>query len=132
MGYNLNFKEYGESVDLVLDQILLDSVETEDKMLKIVKEEAKKEIEYELLKLKRSGIDRPKGRPPMCDDVIATIEKDSWGNRKAKISGDKKTGTLWHLVNDGTLYAQATHFMDKAIARIDSKINAIWERMKMR
>ena len=51
----------------------------------------------------------------MADDVVIRTGKDKFGNKVVKIGGGKQTGTLWHIVNDGTFTAKPTHFMDNTI-----------------
>lgn len=61
----------------------------------------------------------------MSDDVVIKTGKDKYGYRFAKVQGGKQTGTLWHLVNDGTFSTSATHFMDNAISEVESEIEMI-------
>lgn len=61
----------------------------------------------------------------MADDVKITKRKDEFGERTVRVQGGKKTGTLWHLVNDGTYRSNATHFMDKALQEAEPEIQAI-------
>lgn len=61
----------------------------------------------------------------MADDVQITNKKDEFGERTIRVQGGKKTGTLWHLVNDGTYKSNATHFMDKAMQEAEPEIQAI-------
>ena len=61
----------------------------------------------------------------MADDVTIKTGKDKYGYRYAKVGGGKRTGTLWHIVNDGTYKNRATHFMDNAISQSESEVQAI-------
>lgn len=61
----------------------------------------------------------------MADDVTIRTVKDGWGDTVVKVSGGKKTGTLWHIVNDGTYRSRATHFMDKGMAEAEPEVLAI-------
>ena len=61
----------------------------------------------------------------MADDVSIRTVKDSFGDKVTKIQGGKKTGTLWHIVNDGNYNTGATHFMDKALQEAEQEIQAI-------
>ena len=58
----------------------------------------------------------------MADDVVIKTGKDKYGYRYAKVGGGKKTGTLWHIVNDGTYKNKATHFMDNVINETSSEV----------
>ena len=65
------------------------------------------------------------------DDVRTRKVKDKFGYDVMRISGSKKTGSKWHLVNDGTYKTAATHFMDNALNASDGEIEAIFdEEMK--
>jgi len=61
----------------------------------------------------------------MADDVKITKKKDEFGERTIRVQGGKKTGTLWHIVNDGTYRTNATHFMDKAMKEAEPEIQAV-------
>lgn len=61
----------------------------------------------------------------MADDVVIKTGKDKYGYRYAKVGGGKKTGTLWHIVNDGTYKNKATHFMDNVISETSSEVDGI-------
>ena len=61
----------------------------------------------------------------MADDVQIRTVKDEFGGSVVKVQGGKKTGTLWHLVNDGTYRSNATHFMDKGIHEAEAEVEKI-------
>lgn len=67
----------------------------------------------------------------MADDVQTRTTRDNFGQPIVKVSGGKKTGTLWHIVNDGSYNIRvgkrnrATHFMDSALRETDSQIDTI-------
>lgn len=61
----------------------------------------------------------------MADDVVIKTGKDRYGYRYAKVGGGKKTGTLWHIVNDGTFKNDATHFMDNTISESENEVQQI-------
>ncbi len=71
----------------------------------------------------------------MYQDVTVKTGKDIYGYPYCKVGGGKKTGTKWHLVNDGTWCSDPTHFMDNAIkdselevARIiDTELKKVFE-----
>lgn len=129
MGMDIKFQENnGDSLEAFFNEIIIESEDLEKKMLKAGSEEAEKDLKQELLALKRDGIDRPNGRPALADDIVTVLEKDKWGTKSVKIRGGKLTGTLWHLVNDGTLHARATHFMDRVLQGLDSRIDSLWSK----
>lgn len=61
----------------------------------------------------------------MADDVIMRTVKDSFGDEVVRVRGGTKTGTLWHIVNDGTYRSKAHHFMDKALKEAEPEMLAI-------
>lgn len=61
----------------------------------------------------------------LADDVVIKTGKDKYGYRYAKVGGGKKTGTLWHIVNDGTYKNRATHFMDNTIKESENEVQQI-------
>lgn len=61
----------------------------------------------------------------MANDVVVRFTKDKYGYRVIKVQGGKSTGTLWHIVNDGTFKNNATHFMDNAIKDSETEIQQI-------
>lgn len=46
---------------------------------------------------------------------------------RVQVGGGKATGSLWHLVNDGTYRSRPTHFMDEVLSEITSEIPSIVE-----
>lgn len=61
----------------------------------------------------------------MWEDVQTKISTDKYGYKVLKIGGGKKTGTLWHIVNDGTYRTPATHFMDDTISQSENEIQRL-------
>lgn len=128
MGYNLTYSEHNEdTLEARLFGIEADSQELLEKMLKLAGERVKERVVAELNKHRRILATRYKGRPAMADDVRISTKADKYGEKTAKVMGGKKTGTLWHLVNDGNLHSQPTHFMDNAIKDLDRSIDEIWK-----
>lgn len=129
MGFDVKYeKDTEDSFELVLSDINRTAEITEKEMMQLVGNKAKAEIEAQLRRLKRTNVDR-KGRPALADDVTISNRKDGWGNRVANIKGGKKTGTLWHLVNDGNLYSRPTFFIDTALNNLDKSIDGIWDKV---
>ena len=79
---------------------------------------AKKTAEKELFRLKRQGRLPIKRGEHMYQDVV--ISKSKKKNR-VTVGGGKMTGTLWHLVDEGTYRMAATHFIDKILNVLDQK-----------
>jgi hypothetical protein len=61
----------------------------------------------------------------MADDVIIKKTRDKYGYPVVRVQGGKKTGTLWHILNDGNYGKEGNHFMDNAIADAESQIDSI-------
>ena len=61
----------------------------------------------------------------MADDVRISTRKDQYGDSVTRIQGGRKTGTKWHLVNDGTYKTNATHFMDRAINESEAELQSV-------
>lgn len=112
------------------DKILENCEDMETKVLEELKE-APSIVKKELMKVQRSEKLPPRRTKHMYGDVKATISKDKWGYKELKIKGGKQTGSLWHIVNDGTYKSKATHFIDKSMNAIDNLttdvINAVME-----
>lgn len=129
MGFNIKYEqETQDAFALVIKDIEQTAETTEKEMLKLAGEKAKNEIEAQLRRLKRQNIDRSK-RPALADDVKMSIKQDKWGGKVVKIQGGKKTGTLWHIVNDGNLHSRPTFFLDAALKNLDNSIDTLWDRI---
>jgi len=128
MALKLEYDKFNDdSLEVFLQGVLSESDEIEKKMLKMAAERAKELVVSNLNKHRRILAKRYKDRPAMADDVKISIASDRWGDRSAKVMGGKKTGTLWHIVNDGNLYSTPTHFLDIALNQLDNEIDSIWD-----
>lgn len=127
MGFDIKVKDDIDELDIYLSGITNDSEELGTKMLKFTGEKVKEIIITNLNKHRRVLDVRYKGRPAMADDVKLSIRTDKYGEKYAKVMGGSKTGTLWHVVNDGNLHSRATHFMDNAMKELDGDIDYIWK-----
>lgn len=115
-----------DSIDL---QTLINATdEAGDKIMKRCASIIKVRVESKLRSTQKkhvneSGIEIKRPREiHMADDVVIKAGKDKYGYRYAKVGGGKKTGTLWHIVNDGTYKNKATHFMDNVINETSSEV----------
>jgi len=107
-----------------LGEIIAKTEEAKVKCLKAAGEATKNAVSQSV---KCSNITDP-DHVHIADDVQMSLVADTeLGGKKAKIKGGKKTGTLWHIVNDGTYRSKATHFMDKAMQKVESEMDAIIE-----
>lgn len=128
MGFNMTFED-DDKLQVYLSEIIQDGERSEKEMLKETGEKLKGFIEQNLNVHRRTLAVRYKGRQAMADDVKLSIRTNPGGVKYARLSGGKMTGTLWHLVNDGTLHTNGTHFMDGALARLDGDIEKVWDKI---
>lgn len=64
----------------------------------------------------------------MADDVQIRTVKDRFGETTTRVQGGAKTGTKWHLVNDGTYRSKATHFMDRALKEAETELQSVIDK----
>lgn len=129
MGLNISYEENKDGLGIFLTGIQVESEKIEKEMLKKSGDRARELVVAELNKHRRPLSIRYKGRPAMADDVKRTIRSNRWGERYVSIRGGKATGTLWHIVNDGTLHSSPTHFLDEAMKKIDEDIDELWDEV---
>jgi len=129
MGFNINMDEDREGLEVFLTGIQAESEKIEKQMLRQSGDKVRELVVAELNKHRRPLAVRYKGRPAMADDVKRTIRANKWGEKYVSIKGGKATGTLWHIVNDGTLHSRPTHFLDRAIKQIDDEMDKIWDEV---
>lgn len=129
MGLNVNYDESRDGLEIFLTGIQAESEKIEREMLRKSGDKVRELVIAELNKHRRPLAVRYKGRPAMADDVKRTIRTDRWGYKYVSIRGGKMTGTLWHIVNDGTLHSGPTHFLDRAMKQIDDGIDKIWDEV---
>lgn len=127
----------GNELKNFLGDIIKDADMVGDDILKEAAKIIKVRVEGNLRNLQKkrynkSGYELKRPREiHMADDVTIKFSNDKHGYRVAKIVGGKYTGTLWHIVNNGTYLAKATHFMDKSINQSDIQIeSALDNKMK--
>lgn len=119
-----NDNDLGKSMKSILTDVQMCEEITLNKAAKIIKVR----VEGNLRAIQKTwknkdGSDKKRPREVhMADDVVVRTGKDKYGYRYAKIQGGKQTGTLWHIVNDGTYRSRATHFIDKSISEADKDI----------
>ena len=98
-----------------------------DECLKIIGSTVKGNVQ---LNMPRSNKIKKKKIPHMQDDVQFAIKTSNKGERYVSIRGGKKTGKLWHLVNDGHVAEDGTvvsgnHFIDRALSQSEKEIESI-------
>ena len=113
-----NFKDWLISLE---DTCVGKTMEVADELGNIGKEKS----QQVLSNLKRRGKLPKKRGVHMYQDVKKVVSK-KYGY--VSIGGGKKTGTLWHIVNDGTYKTKATHFMDSVLTAIDTASDKVWDK----
>lgn len=126
MGININTSKDIDTLDVFLTGINNDTEELGIRMLKLAGEKAKELVVANLEKHRR--VLAVRHRPALADDVKLSIKTDKFGEKYAKVMGGKKTGTLWHIVNDGNLHSKPTHFLDDALKSLDGEIDELWRK----
>lgn len=120
-GSRMIVEENGPQLEVFLQGIVMETEEGTKKFL----QDSNKFMKQALIRhMKRSDYEG-KGHVHMQDDIKTSVRKDRDGEMYASVRGGKKTGTLWHLVNDGTWGHHGSHFIDKALADYDSERDAI-------
>ena len=79
---------------------------------------AKSIAEKELFALRRDGKLPVRRGKHMYQDVKVSKNKKKG---RVTVGGGKLTGTLWHIVDEGTYNTDATHFIDKILNALDQK-----------
>lgn len=111
-----------DKLEVVLNNVVQScasaGVEAEKECAKAVKKAVIKRLE-------QIKTENPQRIKHMCEDVQIVTKKDEFGEIYVKVQGGKTTGTLWHIVNDGTYRTEATHFMDLALNEVESELENI-------
>lgn len=119
MGYRMNISKD----ELGFNDIISAAKSVEDATLKESANIVKKEAQNKLESIKTNLT-----KVHMYQDVHATTTTDKYGKKVAKVGGGKATGTLWHLVNDGTYKSKPTHFMDNTLSATESEIEKLLDK----
>lgn len=106
-----------------LADIERESGELTMKVAETYAEFAKKTVEKLLANAKRHGKVPERRGVHMHEDVKLRKSKS---NGYMTIGGGKMTGTLWHIVNDGTYQSTGIHFIEKALDEMD-KFRGGWD-----
>lgn len=114
-----------ENMDIKLwfKELEQDSQELTIKVAENYAEFAKKTVEKLLANAKRHG-KVPERRGVHMHEDVKLRENKSKGFMT--IGGGKMTGTLWHIVNDGTYQSTGIHFIEKALDEMD-KFRGGWD-----
>ena len=130
MGFRIEHNKSEESsLNIYIEDIAKDTEKSEKEASKQAGEELKAKVETNLQRHKRSVKKRYKDRPAFCDDVKLSIRKNKKRKMTATVLGGRAIGTLWHIVNDGTLHTRGIHFLDKALAEMDKEADSILDKV---
>ena len=121
MGISMRYTE-SDTLEVALKGIEQASEEVSLEVQKKAGKIIKARVIGELNRIKRSG---EKVASHMVDDVQVITKRDRFGNPLVRIQGGRKTGTLWHIVNDGTYRTRAHHFMDRAVSESEQEIETL-------
>ena len=121
-----------------IDVVLGDLIETCKSVGLNAQKESAKAVKKAIIKnLNNIKSDDQKQMKHMCEDVHIKTTQDEYGDVVVKVQGGKATGTLWHIVNDGSYNKRygkrnrATHFMDISLNEVEQEIeSAIDEAMR--
>lgn len=124
--------ESDDSFELFLSEIVGATEEAQELYLKEAGKKLKGNIVRNLDRLRTTGNRGSRDKAGsqykhMADDVQARVVKDKYGGRVMRVSGGRLTGTLWHIVNDGTYRSRPTHFMDDALQQTETDLPGIVE-----
>ena len=134
MKTGFNYKGATDSIRANIEKMENSMKIGRDQCLKIIGMTVKANVEgtiprseYTVRYLKKKG---KVARVHMADDVIYKINTSKSGERYVSIRGDKTTGSLWHLVNDGHAaedgtYVPGTFFIEKSLSQSDDEIDSI-------
>lgn len=119
MGFRMNVSDNGDTT-IIFKNISEVGEQAEGEILDILRREGQKIVVSKLKHIKRKEGFTGKRKRHMYQDVRARKKKDKKNGACVIISGGKETGSLWHIVNDGTYKTPATHFMDRAMDELDT------------
>jgi len=123
----LRYTESADSdkFDVFIGDVVRVTEDSKNKFLNKMQTEAKDAVLRHIPRSAYTHGRRGKERVHLADDVeSALVPDDDFGGRRVRTRGGKKTGSLWHIVSDGTYRSKANHFMDKAMGDIEKKIDA--------
>lgn len=117
--------EESEELEVFLKRIINDSqhavIDTAKDMAKITKAKAEKR-----LKDIQRAEKLPKSRTVHMYQDVDIFNKPS--KDRVEVGGKKKTGTLWHIVNDGTYRSRPTHFIEWTLKDVDKEVDKVFEK----
>ncbi len=87
-------------------------------------------VEDAAVKIPPKNYDGSRPYVHMQDDISYKVKKSkATGGLYVSVGGGKMTGYKWHLVNDGTIDTNPTHFIEQAEARSEAEIEQLIDDM---
>lgn len=80
------------------------------------------DVEEAAVKVEPKNYDSSRPYVHMQDEVSYKVKKSKTGALYVSVRGGKMTGYKWHLVNDGTINTNPTHFIEAAESRSEAEI----------
>lgn len=117
--------EESENIEVWLTNIETQTSEVAIETAQEIGELVKKDAIAQLKHIERAGALPEKRVLHTYQDVKKTHSK-KYGY--IAIGGGGLTGTLWHIINDGTYRSRATHFIDAVLANLDGKADEVFEK----
>lgn len=116
-----------DTVDLSswLREIELDTGEYGIEVIDELGDITKKEAEKELKAIERKGKLYSGRTKHLYQDVIKTKQKKGL---VAVIKGGKETGTLWHIVDQGTYRSRPHHFINRVLNSVEGQIDKVLDK----
>lgn len=115
-------------------EIWLTNIETQTSEIAVATAEelgdlVKKDAIAQLKHIEREGALPVKRSLHTYQDVKKTHSK-KYGY--VAVGGGGLTGTLWHIINDGTYRSRATHFIDAILANLDGNADKVFDKISDR
>ncbi len=87
------------------------------------------DVEEAAVKVEPKNYDGSRPYVHMQDEVSYKVKKSKTGALYVSVRGGKMTGYKWHLVNDGTINTNPTHFIETAESRSGEEIERAIDEM---
>lgn len=87
------------------------------------------DVEAAAVKAEPKNYDGSRPYVHMQDEVSYKVKKSKTGALYVSVRGGKMTGYKWHLVNDGTVNTNPTHFIETAESRSGEEIERAIDEM---
>jgi len=128
MPVTMEYRSCMDEIRMEFDKLGKNLAPVEDKIVKRMAETVATAV--------RKNLGRDEGkryghqeRPHMADDVVVSNKQHLDGETTRTVGGGKKTGTLWHLVEYGTIrnHYKAKHFMENSVSETETATDKIFD-----